>query len=82
MEVLYSCYCFLDSYPGPGVEGPIVLRLEVEVDHHHHGGQDVDAGQAHLGQAQPHQPVSAEDGGAGAPAHRPRMKAAVREPFI
>lgn len=74
--------CYIVSYPWPGVEGPVVLGLEVEVDHHHHGGQDVDAGQAHLGQAQPDQPVSAEDGAAGAAGHRPRLKAAVREDLI
>ena len=71
----------LVSYPGSGVKGPIVLRLEVEVDHHHHSGQDVDDGQAHLGQAQPHQPVPAQDGGAGAHGRRSGLKAAVREAF-
>ena len=70
----------LVSYPGSGVEGPVVLRLEVEVDHHHHGGQDVDGGEAHLRQAQPDQPVSAQDGGAGGAG--PALKAAKREGLI
>ena len=62
------------SYPGPWVEGPVVLRLEVEVDHHDHGGQDVDGGEAHLRQAEPDQPVSAQDGGGGGAG--PALKAA------
>ena len=53
------------SYPGPGVEGPVVLRLEVEVDHHDDGGQDVDGGEAHLSKAEPDQPVPTQDGGGG-----------------
>ena len=69
------------SYPGPRVEGPVVLGLEVEVDHHDCGGQDVGAGQQHLGQAQPDQPVSAQDGGGGGAPHWPAVKAAARKGF-